>query len=66
MLKGGKMSKKKTTSKKLEGNCVGLADGKVVIKSKSIKRVMDTLINKYPDSEVSIASVPKGNKIFIL
>ena len=55
-----------SSNKKEGGVCLGLADGKVVVKSKSINEVMNTLIQNYPDSKISITSVPRGDKIFIL
>ena len=49
-----------------DGICVGLADGKVVVESKSITKVMNTLLKDYTDKEITLSSVPKGNKVFIL
>ncbi len=60
------MTAKKFSLKELEGNCIGLVDGKVVIKSKSIKKVMNALIKDYPNREIAITSMPKGDKVFIL
>lgn len=51
--------------KKHEGKCVGIANGKVVISSKSLTKVMRILNKDYFDSETYLLSVPKGNKIFI-
>ncbi len=58
------MTRKKFSSK--EGICIGLADGKIVVESKSINKVMNTLIEDYSDKEITISSIPKGNKIFVL
>ncbi len=52
--------------KQEKGVCVGFADGKEVIRSRSINRVIKILIDKYPHSEVTLASIPSGDKVFIL
>ena len=57
---------KSQITKKDEGKCIGLVNGKVVIRSSSINKVMKELNKKYSDKEVSITSIPKGNKVFIL
>lgn len=49
-----------------EGFCVGLADGKVVVKSPSIKKVMATLNMTYSDKKTAIMTFPKKNKILVL
>jgi len=49
-----------------EGKCLGKADGKVVIVSNSVEEVMATLKKKYSTCVISISSIPKSNKIFIL
>ncbi len=51
---------------KKEGVCVGLADGKEVIRDQDINKVMDTLKKNYPNQDIAISSIPKHNKIFIL
>ena len=56
---------KKGEMKKFGGQCVGLVEGKIVINSTSINKVIKEL-NKYPDKKVRLMSIPKGDKIFIL
>ena len=48
-----------------EGKCLGLANGKIVIVSKDIKEVMNTLNEKYADEQISIFSVPKRDTVFV-
>ena len=53
-------------SRKSQGHCIGLADGKVVVVSKNLNEVMNKLIKDYSDKDISITSVPRGDKVFIL
>ena len=57
---------KKSDYTKYEGKCIGIADGKVVIASRSVNKVMKTLIKDYSDCDVTLTSIPKRNKILIL
>ena len=52
-------------NKEYEGKCVVMVRGKVIFSSGSITRVIKES-KKYSPQEVSIASVPKGNKVLIL
>lgn len=44
--------------KKHKGKCIGIVEGKVVVESKSIDKVIKTLAKDYPDKETIITTVP--------
>jgi hypothetical protein len=52
--------------KKYEGMCVGLANGKVVAHSASIKEVMNDLFTKHKGEQIAVISVPKKDKVLVL
>jgi len=47
-----------------EGYVYGLVEGKVVIKSKDLDTVINEL-NKHPDKEVTLTSIPRSDIIHI-
>lgn len=57
---------KKIDPDRYEGKCVGLADGKVVVESKSIKEVMLRLGKDFRDKKTDVITFPKKNKILVL
>jgi dihydroxyacetone kinase-like predicted kinase len=52
--------------KEHEGKCVAILKGKVVLSDKNITRLMRRTMEKYPNGDAAIATVPKGSKILIL
>jgi len=58
--------KPKIREKKYEGMCVGLANGKVVAHSVSIKEVMNDLFTKHKGEQIAVISVPKKDKVLVL
>jgi len=52
--------------KEHEGKCVAILKGKVVLSDDSMSRLIRRTMEKYPNGEAAIATVPKGSKILIL
>ena len=48
------------------GVCVGLANGKVVVKDKSIEKVMRILFTEHKGEEVAATSFPSKDKTLVI
>ena len=57
---------KELDGKNFEGLCIGLADGKVVAKERSIARVMEILFTKYKGKSIAVTSFPKRDKTLVV
>ena len=51
--------------KKYEGKCVAIVDRKIVLYNKNIHKLTEEALSKYSPEELTITSVPKGNKILV-
>ena len=52
--------------RRYEGKCVAIVSGRIVLSHKNIHELTKTALRQYSPAELTITSVPKGNKILVL
>lgn len=52
--------------KQYEGKCVAIVADKIVLSDKNIHKLTELALKQYSPEELTITSVPKGNKILVL